>query len=228
MKTIIANWKSQKSNAELQEWWQTFSAGYPMVKSTEKQVVIAPSMVGVSVLDWQLKQTNLPNVMLGVQDLSPYPAGSYTGAISTVNLDGLSVAMAIVGHSERRRYFHETHQEIANKVDQALQAGIRPVVCVDRDYIRQQMAAIHEENWPQCVLAYEPLAAIGSGNEEPVDKVIPVVEELRATYKPQGVIYGGSVSPSTVTSYLSICDGVLVGSRSLDAHDFLSLVGANQ
>lgn len=226
IKTIFANWKSNKNPAETQEWLDVFTKGYPMAKSPDVQVVIAPNMIMTPVVNWALQQANLPNVMLGMQDISPFPAGSYTGATSTKNLEGIDVESALVGHSERRRYFHETNQDVANKVDLALQAGIKPIVCVDQEYLAAQMSAIPELSWPQISIAYEPLAAIGSGSQEPLDKVIPIVEDIRAKYKPAAVFYGGSVSASSVADYLSICDGVIVATHSLDANDFLSVLRA--
>lgn len=226
VKTIFANWKSHKSVEEGQAWFKTFSAGYPMAKSPETQVVIAPPTVMLPVMNWALEQAKLPNLMLGTQDISPFPEGAYTGAISTKNLEGLNIAMTLVGHSERRTYFHETNQEVANKVELALQAEIKPVVCVDSDYLDSQMAAIPEAFWPQLVVAYEPVAAIGSGNQEPVEKVIPIVETIRSKYKPSAVWYGGSVSAGSIVSYLNICDGVIVATHSLDANDFLSVLRA--
>jgi len=223
MKIIIANWKSNKSITEAQEWLATFARTAAQI-DPQTTVVLAPPMPLVAWLSEQLKVLDLRNLQLGVQDLSPFPAGSYTGATSSKNLEALGVQWAILGHSERRRYFHETYQEVANKVDQALSAGITPIVCVDQPDIAQQMVAIEESNWMECVVAYEPLAAIGSGFEEPAGEVAIVVKGIEEQYHPQAIIYGGSVSASNIKGYLEVTQGALVATHSLEAGDFSSLL----
>ncbi|NCO31390.1 triose-phosphate isomerase, partial [bacterium] len=73
---------------------------------------------------------------------SPFPVGKYTGATAASQLASLGVKYAIVGHSERRRYFSEDNTQVANKVRQCVEAGIIPIVCVDDEYVSTQAAAI--------------------------------------------------------------------------------------
>lgn len=217
---VIANWKSHKTWEQAQAWLQEWDAHQIMTAAT---VALAPAFPFLELVadeveghDWSLE--------LAVQDLSSYPAGAYTGAISTANLDGLPVRFAILGHSERRRYFHETNQDVANKVEQALEADITPIICVDQPYQAQQAAAIPSSAYGKCVVAYEPLEAIGSGVPQSAEEVEKVVSEIHQSWGDVPVIYGGSVSAENVNSYLKSCQGVLVATHSLDAKDFAQVV----
>ncbi len=159
-----------------------------------------------------------------MQDLSKFAAGSYTGAVSTANLADLHVKYAILGHSERRNYFHETHADVAGKVAQALDVGITPVVCVDREYVQAQAAAIAPEQLNKCVIAYEPLSAIGTGNNAPVDVVKQTVDQIRQVFGDVSVLYGGSVTAENISEYLLVTDGALVGGASLEIGIFIELL----
>lgn len=225
MKVIIANWKSHKSWAEAQTWLEEF-AEKSALTSKDLTVVLAPPMPLVAAVAEWMKWKKFEGLQLGVQDLSPFPPGSYTGATSIQNLEGLPVKWAILGHSERRRYFHETHQQVANKVEQAVTAGITPVVCVDKEDITSQFVAIEPQFLSKCLVAYEPAAAIGSGNEEPVAEVTNVIEKMQQTGKPRAFMYGGSVSAGTVAKYLEVTSGVIVATHSLDVDDFINLLQA--
>lgn len=225
MKVIIANWKSQKSAAEAEAWLTTFARQVTSI-DPKLQIVIAPPMPLVGLVAGWLKSLKLSQIQLGVQDLSPFPPGSYTGATSTQNLEGFDVKWAIFGHSERRRYFHETHQQIANKVEQALQASMSPVVCVDEADIVSQMVAIDEKLHSRCYVAYEPVAAIGSGQQEPVDHVVQVGNAITSQFKPRTIMYGGSVSAGSIKEYLQVTDGVIVATHSQDVSDFISVIHA--
>lgn len=222
-KLIIANWKSHKSEAEALQWLEHYRQQLG-AKRHHARVVLSPAFSLLPLVSSFLEDHPLPETVVGVQDISPFPAGAYTGAVSSLNLKGFAVEYALVGHSERRRYFHETHQDVANKVDQALLAGITPVVCLDRDYIEAQANALDGAALAQCVVAYEPLEAIGSGQFEPVAEVISVRDQIRQVFGEVPIIYGGSVSAANVAEYLEVLDGVLVGSASLDAVKFAELL----
>lgn len=223
---IIANWKSHKSVDQSSAWLQEYQKELGAV-AHDAEVAIAPAFPALPVMNYFLQQAKLKQTVLAVQDLSPFPAGAYTGAISVKNLEGLPIKYAIVGHSERRRYFHETDQEVANKVDQAILAEITPVVCVDVGYLESQASTIEKDALAKCIVAYEPLAAIGTGNFQPVVEVKPVIEEIKKMFGDVQVIYGGSVNAANVSEYLTVVDGVLVGGQSLEAKTFAELVLAS-
>jgi triosephosphate isomerase len=220
-KLVVANWKSHKNQEDVHEWMAEFSTARPE-NFKNVRVAIAPPVVFVPLLAEKLK--NSLSTVLAVQDLSPFPPGAYTGALSAENLEGFDVRYALLGHSERRRYFHETNQEVANKVEVALKAGITPIVCVDTEYIRTQAAAIAEEYLAKCIVAYEPLTAIGSGISQSPEEVVAALSEITKAFGQVSTIYGGSVSQDNVADYVSLTDGVLVASNSLDAKSFTSLL----
>ncbi len=223
-KMIIANWKDQKNIAEATDWLQKF---VPAIQAAhfnrrKKEVIIAPAHFLLPLV--AKKTRELDAVTLAVQDLSPYPAGSYTGAISAENLTGLGLSYAILGHSECRRHFAETHETVAQKVELALAAGLIPIICLDLDYLQDQAEALTEAHLEKCIVAYEPLAAIGSGlNEEP-RQVKQVVKKIKRVFGSIPVLYGGSVTPKNVGQYQRAADGVLVGGASLEAASFVELV----
>ena len=216
MKYIFANWKSNKNLEAAKEWLDKID----MIVS-EHEVILVPSFPLLGAIYTQALEQNFK---LGVQDISPLSAGSYTGAVSTINVDGFSVSYAIVGHSERRRYFEESDIDVANKVDQAIDAGITPVVCVDEEYIESQAYSIDRKQYSKCIVAYEPISAIGTGDEMSPRKVKEVVKRIKKAFGDVRVIYGGSVDGDNVNDYFEVCDGVLVGGASLKADEFKRLI----
>lgn len=218
MKYVIANWKSHKNIEEIEKWFTTFKFD----GKSNQEVIICPPFPSLS-----LVSTQNNNFKLGVQDISPFPAGAYTGAVSAFNIQGLPVKYAIVGHSERRRYFHETHQEIANKVAQCLENNITPIVCVDDEYISTQAAAIEKTHLKKCIVAYEELGAIGTGHNQPLEHVLKINQVIKASFGNIPVIYGGSVNPTNAKMYLDNTDGVLVGTASLDPQEFMAIIASS-
>jgi triosephosphate isomerase (TIM) len=216
MKYIFANWKSNKNIVGAKEWLDSVGS-----INSDKEVVLTPPFTILGAIYTQALSSNFK---LGVQDISPFSAGSYTGAISPVNLEEMSVSYAIVGHSERRHYFGESDQMVANKVDIALEAKITPVVCVDEGYIESQANAIDSDLRKKCIVAYEPISAIGTGDEMGEKKVGEVVERIKKAFGEVRVIYGGSVDGDNIEEYLEICDGVLIGGASLKVEDFKQLL----
>lgn len=220
-KLFVANWKSNKNLEEVSQWFKDFKVEL----DEDQEVVIAPPYPFLSLVADKIK--DLPGVSLAVQNLSSYPAGSYTGEVCVRNLKGLGVKYAILGHSERRRYLGESHQDVANKVSQALNNSITPIVCVDQDYVEDQSLAIQAKLLEKCVVAYEPLSAIGTGENASVKEVASVVTEIKSVFGETPVLYGGSVNSENIEPYLKVADGVLVGGASLDAKMFAKLIENN-
>lgn len=218
-KLVIANWKSNLNWKQTEDWISSFSRS----KQHNHEYVICPPFP-------LLPAFRESGLTVGVQDLSPFEAGAYTGAVSPANLEGLGVKYAVLGHSERRIYFGETDQSVAQKVEIALAHDITPVVCVDRDGFQSQAAAFSQLNSAQrsqVVIAYEPVHAISTfgGHEDPIAVTLEAIAEARRVFDAHTVLYGGSVSPDNSLSYLqpSEIDGVLVGGASLDPEKFARL-----
>ncbi|OGV96819.1 hypothetical protein A2W24_03205 [Microgenomates group bacterium RBG_16_45_19] len=221
---LIANWKSHKTWSESEVFLQSFR-GF----REEGRVVniICPPFPYLKAAAELITALHLP-IKLGAQDVSPFPFGAYTGAVSVQMLTGM-VEYVIVGHSERRRWFHETNQEVANKAAQALEVGVTPVVCVDESYFREQILALEPKVLDKAIFAYEPLAAIGSGQPDKPEHTQAVAEKInQAAEKEVTVLYGGSVAVETLATFLNqpTIQGALVGGASLKAETWKGLVQA--
>ena len=220
-KLVIANWKSQKTLPQIEEWMESFTdtLGKSLIPG-KVETSVAPALPFIVPVSSALQH----GLTVSAQDVSPFPPGKYTGATNARQLASLGVKYAIVGHSERRQYFHEDHAVVANKVTQCLEVGITPIVCVDDAYIAAQAAAITPEEAKQCIVAYEALSAIGTGNNIDVAHVALVTAEIKDLFGPVPVLYGGSVSAGNVAEYKDVSDGWLVGTASLEVDDFVALV----
>ena len=225
-KFIIANWKSNHNLDSAWDWVETVNSYLTGHKKEGVEVILAPPFSLIAGLAVQIQCSPLK---LAVQDLSQFEAGSYTGQVCAQNLEGLFIGSAILGHSERRHHLNEADDDVAMKAKEAVKAGIRPIVCVDQPYLQSQFEALDKEGIDllesELIVAYEPLAAIGSGKAADVGQTTKVIEQIRDLYS-SAVIYGGSVDEKNVKQYLEISDGVLVGTASLEADSFIGLLEA--
>jgi triosephosphate isomerase len=185
---------------------------------------------------------------LGAQDVSAHEVGAYTGEISAAMLKEHAVSFAIVGHSERRQFHHESDQLVAIKAQRLLSAGITPIVCVgetkeEREsgltpaVVRRQLAAvIHLVGHciGEIVLAYEPVWAIGTGLTATPEQAQEVHAVLRAQLRAASaeradhirILYGGSMNPKNAKELLAQADidGGLIGGAALKAADFSAII----
>jgi len=219
-KLLIANWKSHKTLSEVSAWMDSFESKFSKsLLAKHVDIAIAPTEAYLA----QFSNEMHAELSLAAQDVSPFPVGKYTGATAASQLASLGVKYAIVGHSERRRYFSEDNTQVANKVRQCVEAGIIPIVCVDDEYVSTQAAAIDSEYHSKCIIAYEALSAIGSGNNMDAAHVAEVTKLINDVFGEVPVLYGGSVNAGNVAEYAEISDGWLVGTASLKVDDFWAL-----
>lgn len=222
-KLVLANWKSHKTLDEAMLWLGKVG---PKASASPHTVILCPPFPFLPSLYKEI-QAKKYAVVLGVQDLSPFPAGSYTGAVSVRNLESLGVAYALLGHSERRRYFHETYQEVANKVDLAIEAKIQPIVCLRKEDITPQCSALSEDAAKQVIVLYETVGHIGTGEVESIESVLNSVQEIRSVLGfAVPVMYGGSVSDKTRSIFLEReeLSGIVAATNSLDADEFVKMI----
>ncbi len=220
-KYVLANWKSHKTLTEAESWLEEFLKLYRPAPFDKLRVIIAPSTIHLAPL-WQLlQQHGDPTITLAIQDLSPFPLGSYTGAVAAEMARDL-VEFAILGHSERRRYFNETNQEVANKVREAGAADIQAIVCLDEPYARAQLAAIEEEDLQGLLIGYGPVEAIGIDTPQSTETVQKAISEIQSLAPHSPILYGGSINAGNASSYLDLAGlaGLMVGTASLDAEEF--------
>lgn len=213
---IVANWKSNFSSVEANTWLEGFKIEDLGLKNNEKEIILCPPFMLLSSLKSYVVN-HKSSIRVGAQDVSPFPKGAYTGEVAADQLKEF-VSYVIIGHSERRKYFHEDDQMLANKVDLSLEAGLTPIFCV------QDVNTIIPKGVK--IVAYEPVFAIGTGEPDSPENAEDVARAIKETAKVTTVLYGGSVTEKNVYAYTSMehIDGVLVGSGSLDVLSFSHII----
>ncbi len=186
-----------------------------------------------------------PEMLLGAQDVSPFPDGAFTGEISASMLNETGCGFCLVGHSERRAFFRETVKDTVTKCLQLLAAGITPIICIGesleeregnmlRMILREQLAIFEAlaENAALAV-AYEPVWAIGTGVAATPKDVKEAHFLIKRFLADEGfgeipVLYGGSVKPGNAASLaeINLVDGFLIGGASLKPDDFGAVLRA--
>jgi triosephosphate isomerase (TIM) len=238
---IAANWKMNKTFRETSEFMAEF---IPAVKDTSGvDIVIAPPFTAIGIAATVLRGTN---ILLAAQDVFYEEKGAYTGEISPLMLVDLGCAFVIVGHSERRQYFHETDDIVNRKIKAAQKAGLGVIFCIGESLEEREAGKTFDvlnraiekglDGVPpeKIVIAYEPIWAIGTGKTamppQAQEAHAYIRERLNILYGNQSdelcILYGGSVTPDTVDSLMACkdIDGALVGGASLKAESFSKIV----
>jgi triosephosphate isomerase len=241
---IVANWKMNLNMGEASLYVHQLSK---LIKThRDVEVVLAPTSLVLQSLSLQV---NPRQFKLAAQNFYWRDNGPYTGEISAAHLRGI-VQYALVGHSERRHVFNESDKDIRAKVQAAIRNRIKPILCVGEtafersegettDVIHDQLigglANVTSEELEYIIIAYEPVWAIGSGQNALPSDVTSAARAIRNQIKhlygqkaseDMYVLYGGSVKADSASDYLSLeeIDGLLVGGASLDAHAFSEIV----
>lgn len=206
-------------------------------------IVICPPFVSIETFADLFDGTSL---YLGAQNMHWHERGAYTGEISPLMLQN-RCDYVILGHSERRHYFHETDADVRRKVEAALRHDLRPIVCVgetlseyeagDTWHVvsRQVGMALDGLDMQQVVIAYEPVWAIGTGKAAHGGIANEVIGQIRDKVRQMHgdgvadearILYGGSVNGNNISEFVSMpeIDGALVGGASLDAEQFVRIV----
>ncbi|MCF8056413.1 MAG: triose-phosphate isomerase [Desulfocapsa sp.] len=228
-KYVIGNWKSNKGREDAQDWFARFAELYRPADGL--QVIVAPSFICLLSLSEYVQALGLENVSLAAQDVSPFPKGSYTGAVAADMIRDM-VEYVIIGHSERRRYFHETSQDAANKMAETVDAGLKPIVCIDQPYAMSQLTALNDIDCEEMLIAYGPVDAKTARVPEQPERVAEAVKFISQIQRKRPVVYGGSLMPDNVEDYLTLpqLSGLFVGQSSLDPGTFAEIcnkVGAS-
>ena len=222
MKYIIGNWKSNKSLKSAQKWFAKFADLYKPADGLE--VIVAPPFICLCSLSEYVQSLGLKNVSLAAQDVSPFPKGSYTGAVAADMVREM-VDYVIIGHSERRRYFRETSQDTANKMAETVAAGLKPIVCIDQPYAMSQLTALNDIDCQELLIAYGPTEATMVRIPEQVERVAEAARFISQIQANRPVLYGGSLMVENVDEYVTIPElsGLFVGQSSLDAESFATI-----
>lgn len=242
---IAANWKMYKTISEALGVVASIKAG--VHKATECEVVICPPFTALASVGSALKESPLE---LGAQDMHPESEGAFTGEISPLMLKDVGCRYVILGHSERRNYFHESNEFINQKVKAALKFSLVPIVCIGEtleerearkafEAVKRQfdgsLKDLSNEDIQRTVIAYEPVWAIGTGRTATPEQAEQMHSYIRRLlHEKHGeesasrvlILYGGSVRPENMSALMQKpnVDGALVGGASLRPESFIQIV----
>ena len=227
---IVANFKANhtfKSTSEYLEKIEFFLRTHKI----DSQIAVFPPFTA-----FPCKQNSL-NVKFGAQNFYPVKSGSITGEIGFEQLNEFGIDSVLIGHSERRMLLKESQDIIANKFNFAKDNNFEIIYCIGEpleiredginsilEYLFSQFYGI-DTNYEKLVVAYEPIWAIGTGKSAVTKEIDEVLNALKEKIKTP-LLYGGSVNIDNVSSIVGLknCDGVLVGSASLDVDNFCKII----
>ena len=247
---IAANWKMHMTPQESDDFLRSFARLVP--DKCPVQIVIAPPFVSLPKAHEALTNAREQNVELAAQNMSQHPAGAYTGEISARMIKECGCRHVILGHSERRSIFGETSATVNAKVLAALEARLHPILCIgetleERDggliekvlesQLRESLAEVGARRILDCVIAYEPVWAIGTGrtaSPEQAQEAHAFVRKVLTdmfgedTAQKLRIQYGGSVKPNNMAELISQkdVDGALVGGASMEHGSFWEICRA--
>ena len=245
-KIIAANWKMNITCGEAESYLQTFLL--EIGDENRVETVLVPPFTALSKVSEFLAKVQ--NVKLGAQNMSAEKGGAFTGEISAAMLRELFARYVVLGHSERRTLYGETDAIVNKKVRAALDASLKPIVCIgetlaERDanrveqvletQLKGSLAGLDSKELSEIVLAYEPVWAIGTGRTATPEQAQEAHAFIRKTIASMSdetaadkirIQYGGSVKPDNTKALMSQpdIDGALVGGASLDPRGFAEIV----
>jgi len=245
--TVAGNWKMHKTLPETHALLDELIEKLPTGKQTE--IIVAPAFTNLSNAVAYLEGTN---IQVAAQNMHQAEGGAFTGEISAQMLLSVGVNTVILGHSERRHYFHETNALLADKVKTALKHNMRVIFCIGEELKDRQnkqhlnvifnqltdgLFHLTKEQWKHIVIAYEPVWAIGTGETATPGQAQEIHafirQEIERKYDKNladstSILYGGSVKPNNAKEIFSQpdVDGGLIGGAALNADDFSAIVNA--
>ncbi len=245
---VAGNWKMNKSFAEAEELIGTIASELED-RQLKCEVVLCPPAL---YLEMASDYADESDFFVGAQNVSEHDEGAFTGEISAAMLNSVDVDFCIVGHSERRKYFHEDNYLLANKVNKLLDHEIIPIYCcgellaereknIHFDIVEQQIKEglfhLSEDEFSNIVVAYEPVWAIGTGvtatPEQAQEMHAFIRNVINGKYGEEAaenttILYGGSCNAANAKELFSQADvdGGLIGGASLKAEDFLTIANS--
>ena len=238
---MAGNWKMYKTPAETRAFFEAF---VPLVATArECDIVICPPFVDIPAA---VAASETSRVAIGGQNIDYRKDGAFTGEISAPMLKAAGADWVIIGHSERRQFFGETDETVYKRTVAALEAGLKPIVCVgellaDREsgntakILEAQfsggIAPLTKDQFQEIVVAYEPVWAIGTGKTATPEIAAEAHQVIRNAMKAKfgsdvRILYGGSVKPDNIKNLMAQqeLEGVLVGGASLTPDSFAAIV----
>ncbi len=247
---VAGNWKLNNTLAESITLAKEVVALASSVSDNEVGIAVCPTFPNLYPVNEELKTTG--RVKLGAQNCYTKDSGAFTGEVSTNMIKAIGGEYVIIGHSERREYFNESNEFLAEKTKAALASGLTPIFCcgeslsqreagIHIDFVKSQLTEslfdLSEEDFRKVVIAYEPIWAIGTGvtaTKEQAQEMHKILRDHIASKYGQEVaddttiLYGGSCKPGNAGELFACpdIDGGLIGGASLKAQDFIDIVNA--
>lgn len=248
-KIVAGNWKMNNDKAETKELIKGIKKSIKNLPLENTRVIIAPSYVSLSSAVKKLKDSKLE---VASQNMHQAKNGAYTGEISADMLKSIGVKTVIIGHSERREYFDETDELLAEKMNAVLANGLEAIFCFGEkleerkkdghllevgSQLRNALFHLKATDFKSIILAYEPVWAIGTGetaSPEQAQEMHAFVRNIigkkfgKDVADSVSILYGGSVKPANAEEIFSKedVDGGLIGGAALKAEDFAAIIKA--
>ena len=239
---IAGNWKMNTTLMEAVDLVNEMKEPLDRINGVDK--VVCPPFISIAVISEILMDSS---IKVGAQNMYFKEKGAFTGEISPAMLIDIC-EYVIIGHSERRQYFNETDETVNKKGRAALDAGLKPIICVGENLEQnkagetekivtgQLKRALDDISYsPAIVIAYEPIWAIGTGKAATGIDANTTIKIIRNTIadiyngraaQDMRILYGGSVTAANIGEFINQpeIDGGLVGGASLKAKEFISMV----
>ncbi len=242
---VVGNWKMNTNFKEAQKLASSINVSTKNFKNVK--IIICPPVIWIAKLNANLK-SQISNFRFGSQNIAAQEKGSFTGEISAQMVSEVA-DYAIIGHSERRRFFGETDEIVNKKIKIALKNNLKPIVCVGEfskdnaqdesnfgsihQQVSQSLAGLNKEEIQKIIIAFEPVWAIGTGDNATGEYALKIIDSIRdrlsIIYNREiaskvKILYGGSVDDKNISEFKQKgIDGVLVGGASLDSKKFIEI-----
>ena len=246
-KIVAGNWKMNKTFEEADALLFDIAKRLENLP-TDVQLIVCPPSLYLELATDIVEEDEI-ELKIGAQNVSQFDAGAYTGEISAPMLSSMNMDYCIIGHSERRKYFAESHEMLAQKVDRLLEYGIEPIFCCGEvleereankhfDVVKAQIADslfhLNDQEMTNVVIAYEPVWAIGNGKTASAEQAQEMHAFIRSIIKEKygeelanemSILYGGSCNPANAVELFANpdVDGGLIGGAALKADDFIKI-----
>jgi triosephosphate isomerase len=243
-----ANWKMNLTLRQAESLLDNILSTFPAL-SLHQQVVLAVPFPYLQMAQQKIKDKQ--QIFIAAQNCYSKKSGAYTGEVSVEMLQSLNISFVVIGHSERREYFHEDNQLLADKINICLENNLTPIFCcgeplkireteTQNEYVEKQLEEslfhLNKEQVQKVVIAYEPIWAIGTGKTATSVQAQEMQAHLRSVIASEyndvadniSILYGGSVKGSNAKELFSQqdVDGGLVGGASLNADEFLTIINS--
>jgi triosephosphate isomerase len=248
---IAGNWKMHKGPTAARSFCRRLAEIAP--SRDDRTLILVPPAISLAAAGEAMGGAEgQPDLLLGIQNIHWKDEGAYTGEVSAPMARDAGASVVLVGHSERRHIFGETNEETRLKVAAALAAGLTPILCVGETLAQREAGEVEDtiiaqldaaldglepEVSARCLIAYEPVWAIGTGKTATPEDAAAAhamlrrrLDELIGTRLARGVpiLYGGSVNAGNAAALIAAdeVDGLLVGGASLDPESFAAIADA--